>query len=567
MNKTKTPLIIAIIGAFITMAMIISVVNNNSSKKDKSSSSSKTKTSFDDPAETLEHCLKNISVSEASKIQGTVDYSDNSSANLPNIETKYPLTVTGNGDVDIEIFSTSEKAGKNNNGWLNEIAEEFNKQNNRLENGKSISVSVRSIPSGASSDYISNRVYVPQAYTPSNELFGSLASEQGAKLKMEVPSLVSNTAGIAISRSASSAISSKYGSVSYESIVDAVVNGELQIGYTYPYTSATGLNFLINALQHFDGNNILSDTAVSKFQQLQKSIPFVCYTTDQMVNAMQNGTLQAGVVEYQAYVNSPVLKGGYEFVPFGYKHSNPLYSVGELSKDQQDALKAFIDYAMGSEPQKLAKEYGFDPPAFDYNSANISGSDIISAQRLWKQEKDSGTPTIALFIADVSGSMAGDPLSRLKTSLIEASKNIKPDNYVGLISYSDDVTVNLPIANFDLEQRSYFAGAVENMQSGGGTATYDALLVGINMINEYKKTVPNAKTMIFVLSDGMCNRGVDYTTSASIVSHFGIPIYTIGYNEEIDSLKDLSSINEAVYIDADSDDVVYELAALFNAQM
>lgn len=567
MNKTKSPLIIAVVGAIITMILIFAVIKSNSSQNEDRRASGNTKISSSDPVELLNDNLKYIKVRTANKVKGTVDYSDNGAVNLPNIETKYPLTVVGNGDVDIEIFSTSEKAGKNNNGWLNEIAEEFNSQNNRLDNGKSISVSVRSIPSGASSDYISNSVYIPQAYTPSNELFGNLAMEQGAVLKMEVPSLVSNTAGVAISRSASSDISSKYGSVTYENIVEAVVNGELQLGYTYPYTSATGLNFLVNALQHFDGSNILSDTAVSKFQQLQKNIPFVCYTTDQMVNAMQSGTLQAGVVEYQAYTNSPALKSSYDFVPFGYKHSNPLYSVGELTIDQQNALKAFVDYALGSGPQEQAKKYGFEPQEFNYNTNAISGSDIISAQRLWKEEKDSGTPTIALFIADVSGSMAGDPIDRLKTSLIEASKNIKSDNYVGLISYSDAVTVNLPIAQFDLEQRSYFAGAVEKMLAGGNTATYDALLVGVNMINEYKESVPNAKTMIFLLSDGQCNRGVDYGISEKIVSHYGIPIYTIGYNEDIDSLKKISSINEAVYIDADSDDVVYELAALFNAQM
>ena len=569
MNKSKTPLIIAIIGAIITAALIITVINKSSSKKDNTLPSANThKVTVNNPEEKLQKYLKNINVLSAEKIKGTVDYSDNGSANLPNIETKYPLTIVGEGDVDIEIFSTSEKAGKNNNGWLNETAEEFNNQRNRLSNGKIISVSVRSIPSGASSDYISNNVYLPQAYTPSNELFGKLAMEAGAKLNLEAESLVANTAGIAISRSVASSVASKYGSVTYENIVDAVVNGELQMGYTYPYTSATGLNFLVNALQHFDSGNILSDTAVSKFQQLQKGIPFVCYTTDQMVNAMQSGTLQAGVVEYQAYTNSAVLKGGYDFVPFGYKHSNPLYSVGDLSDEQREALSAFLSYALSSGPQQHAKEYGFDPDnSYSYNTTDISGADIISAQRLWKEEKDSGTPTIALFIADVSGSMTGDPLNRLKDSLIEASKNIRSDNYVGLISYNDDVMLNLPIAQFDLEQRSYFAGAVEKMKAGGNTATYDALLVGINMINEYKESIPGAKTMIFVLSDGQCNRGVEYNTSAGIVSHYGIPIYTIGYNEEIDSLKDLSSINEAVYIDADSDDVVYELAALFNAQM
>jgi Ca-activated chloride channel family protein len=568
MNKSKTPLVIAVIGAIITMVMIMAVINRSSSNKEKPEPSTGNKITIDKPEEKLQKALKDIQILSAEPIKGTVDYSDKGPANLPNIETKYPLTVVGEGDVNIEIFSTSEKAGKKNNGWLNETAEEFNNQRNRLSNGKIISVSVRSIPSGASSDYIANNVYIPQAYTPSNELFGKLAAEQGAKLKLEAESLVSNTAGIAISRTAASSVKSKYGSVTFENIVDAVVAGELQMGYTYPYTSATGLNFLINALQHFDSGNILSDSAVSTFQQLQKSIPFVCYTTDQMVNAMQSGTLQAGVVEFQAYTNSAVLKGGYDFIPFGYKHSNPLYSVGDLTADQQAALNTFLDFALSSGPQAHAKEYGFDPDnSFGYNTKDISGSDIISAQRLWKEEKDSGTPTIALFIADVSGSMTGDPLNRLKDSLLEASKNIRSDNYVGLITYNDNVTLNLPIAQFDLEQRSYFAGAVEKMKAGGNTATYDALLVGINMINEYKESIPSAKTMIFVLSDGRCNRGVEYNPAAGIVSHYGIPIYTIGYNEEIDSLKDLSSINEAVYIDADSDDVVYELSALFNAQM
>jgi len=564
MNKSKSPVIIAVIGALVTMILIIAVINSNSSKKE----AKKTSVPQKDITQSLDNCLKNIKVVNAEKVKGTVDYSDKGAANLPNINTKYPLTVEGTGDVDIEIFSTSEKAGKNNNGWLNETAEEFNRQGNRLSNGKTVSISVRSIPSGASCDYITNNVYIPQAYTPSNELFGELASENGAKLKLEAESLVSNVAGIAISRSAASALNSKAGAVNFETIVDAVVSGDLQMGYTYPYTSATGLNFLVNALQHFDGSDMLSSASIGKFQQLQKGIPFVCYTTDQMVNAMQSGTLQAGVVEYQAYTNSAVLKGGYDFIPFGYKHSNPLYSVGDLTADQQEALSSFLKYALSEGPQAHAREYGFDPDnSFSFNTSKLSGSDIISAQRLWKEEKDSGTPTVALFIADVSGSMGGDPLARLKESLLEASKNIKPDNYVGLLSYSDNVTLELPISQFTLEQQSYFAGAVERMRTGGNTATYDALLVGVDLINQYKQSVPDAKAMIFLLSDGQCNEGYDYRTAADIVDFYGIPIYTIGYNEDIDSLKDLSSINEAVYIDADSDDVVYELAALFNAQM
>lgn len=570
MKKEKNPIIpiiIAVVGVIATMVMIIALVNipkhlgSNNGGHENALTQQQAERNMD-------KFLDKIKVHNTERVKGTVDYYDNAAANLPNIETKYPLTVIGGGDVDIEIFSTSEKAGKAQNGWLNEVANEFNDRQFRLSDNRIASISIRSIASGAASDYICNNVYVPQAYTPSNMLFGELAMQNGAKLTVVEEQIVPNTAGIALSKTARSSIEANYGSVTFESVVDSVVAGELQMGYTYPYTSATGLNFLVSSLQHFDANDILSADSVSKFQQLQKSIPFVCYTTDQMVNAMQSGTLQAGVTEYQAYVNSPVLKSSYDFIPFGYKHSNPLYKVGDLDKYEEEVLKMFADFAMQSDHQKKAADYGFDPnQTFSYNKNRISGADIISAQRLWKEEKDSGTPTIALFIADVSGSMNGDPIIRLKQSLLEASKNIKTDNYIGLISYSDDVYINLPIAQFDLEQRSYFAGAVEKMKPNGSTATYDALLVGINMINEAKEQHPEAKTMIFVLSDGMCNKGVKLDPTVELVEHYGIPIYTIGYNEQIDSLKKLSTVNEAVYIDADNDDVVYELAALFNAQM
>ena len=31
-------------------------------------------------------------------------------------------------NIDVEIFATSEKAGKGNDGWLNEVAEKFNRE-------------------------------------------------------------------------------------------------------------------------------------------------------------------------------------------------------------------------------------------------------------------------------------------------------------------------------------------------------------------------------------------------------------------------------------------------------
>lgn len=163
--------------------------------------------------------------------------------------------------------------------------------------------------------------------------------------------------------------------------------------------------------------------------------------------------------------------------------------------------------------------------------------------------------------------MSGDPLNRLQNSLLSASQYINSSNYIGLVSYSSDVTVNLPIAQFDLNQRSYFTGAVQDLTASGSTCTYDAVLQGVKMLQEAKETIPDAKLMLFVLSDGEQNVGCELSQITDIVEAYSIPVYTIGYNANLTELGDLSAINEAATIDADSEDVAYKLSALFNAQM
>ena len=70
-----------------------------------------------------------------------------------------------------------------------------------------------------------------------------------------------------------------------------------------------------------------------------------------------------------------------------------------------------------------------------------------------------------------------------------------------------------------------------------------------------------------MLSDGETNRGHSLRDVEDIVSGLGIPVYTIGYNANIEALSQLSDINEGVCINANTDDVIYQLKQLFNANM
>ena len=435
-------------------------------------------------------------------------------------------------------------------------------------NGKSVSVSVRSVSSGLAMDYIKSGKYVPDAFTPSNEFWGSMLNAGGVKTSLIEKKLCGNVAGILLSKEKHSDMVSKYGSVNMKTVSEATQSGDLLMGYTNPFVSSTGLNFLVNTLYTYDSDDILSETAANGFKTFQKNVPLVSYNTLQMRNAAESGSLDAMVMEYQSYVNDPTLKNNYVFTPFGARHDNPLYAVGELSKEKTEALKLFAQYCMSAESQSYAEACGFNQNnKYISELPDISGDKLISAQRFYKENKNSGRPIAAVFVADISGSMIGEPINALKTSLINSIQYITKSNYVGLVSYSNKVNINLPVAKFDLNQQAYFKGAVEDLAASGSTATYDAVIVALDMVLKAKEADPQLKPMIFLLSDGEQNVGHSLNEIEAVLRAYEVPVYTIGYNANIDALKMISQINEAATINADSDDIVYKLKNLFNSEM
>lgn len=486
---------------------------------------------------------------------------------LPEINKEYPPQVESNTSSYIEIFSSTEKAGSGTDGWLTEVARDFNNAEMMID-GKEVSVRLRGIPSGDGADYITSGKYLPDAYTPSNELWGEMVLSRGVKAQLVQKRLAGNVAGILITKAKKEELVNKYGSINVKTILDAVANKELKMGYTNPLASSTGLNFLISALQTFDSSDLLSAKAKAGFESFQSMIPVVAYTTLIMREAAKSGDLDSFILEYQTYVNAPDIRS-YEFIPFGFRHDSPLYAIGELSEEKRKILDKFVEFSQQEKYRALATKYGFNV-LDDYQSdaKAVSGDEIIQAQKIWKEAKNT---ICAVFVADVSGSMDGEPLNKLRRSLIDGQYHIGEDNLVGLVSYSNDVNIDLPIAKFDAKQRAKFAGAVRDLKAGGSTATFDAIAVAMQMLADHKAVGddadPNLRPMIFVLSDGNSNRGHSLDEIEGIVRELGMPIDTIGYNANIPELQKISRINEAVCINADTENVTYKLGQLFNAEM
>ncbi len=570
MTKAKKQLLILVALAIVVFGgtfFVISMTKNvNTPKSDSDVSEASAMAALD-------KLYQHIRVNTLPLNKGNVDLSEaNLKDALPDI-SKYPPQVESTTADFIEIFSSPEKAtiktspGQDTDRWLVDMAKAFN-QSNPTIGDKPVSVRIRGTASGLGMDYISSGKYVPDAFTPSNELWGDALISMGVDATLVEKRLLGNVAGIVLKNEKNDELLKKYGVINLKSIVEAVAANELAMGYTNPFSSSTGANFLLSTLYSFDPTNPFSDAAVKAFEDFQANVPFVAYTTLQMQDAAKSGALDGFVSEYQQYVNAPELKSGYVFIPFGARHDNPVYAIGQLSDTKQEILKKFIAFCKTEANQKAATKYGFNNnDTYAFEIQNVTGTQLPQAQKLWKEKKSGNRDIIAVFVADVSGSMEGEPLNKLKQSLLEGSKFINPNFSVGLVTFSDDVNIALPIGKFDLNQRSYFTGAVEDMSAQSSTAMFDAIVVGEKLLMDAKVNNPNAKLMLFVLSDGETNVGTNLNDTRKIIEGLRVPIYTIGYNADIKVLSTISSINESASINADTEDVVYKIQNLFNAEM
>lgn len=486
---------------------------------------------------------------------------------LPDI-SNYSLSVRGDGEVNIEIFVPEEDNGSSILDFVIYAAESFNNENHTIASGKRVTVSVRSLEASLAEDYILSGSYYPEGYLAANELYGALMEENGIDVSMITPKVVGNTVGLVLEQSKYDELIKKYGKFDIKTIIEANANGDISVGYTNPTNNPTGLNFVMSMLSYFDANNPMSMEATTDFSNFQNTVPVVSYSTSQMISAVENGSIDAFVLERQAYENDASLKDSFVFMTFGVRHDNPLYAIGELSEEELATIQLFGDYLKTDTIQNYGTELGFNKDeAYVSTVGKYSGGMITTVLEFWKNEKASGKQIVAVFVADKSGSMDGKKMEALKNSLKTAMQFVGEECKVGLVSYESYVYVDLPIGVFSKEQQEYFVGAVDRLDAKGGTATNDALLIATKLISEEKSANPEIKPIIILLSDGHTGNGYSLSSMKELLDFYDIPMYTIGYEANVKELESIAAINNGTFIDASSDDISYVMKTLFDAEM
>lgn len=489
---------------------------------------------------------------------------------LPSLDD-YPMQVNERDtpqQESVEIFTSSEKSGQGRDGLFIKLATDFNREQQKLADGRNAAIAIRSMPSGLGASFILSGQYVPDAYSPSSLLWGQMIDASGVDLTMLAEVTAPNTAGIVYKQDKADRILID-GKLDVSRLLTSVTSGDFAMGYTDPFQSSTGLNFLLTVLDEFSGGDetqLLSPDVASAFEAFQAGVPFVAQNTLQMRDAAQgSGVLDAMVMEHQTWTNVSNMSD-YSFVPFGVRHDSPLYATQEADEAEREVLAMFVEFIQARSEQ--VGQYGFGELA-DYRSSweLENGSLITRAQRLWKERKSGGRPIAAVFVADVSGSMEGTRLRKLQEALLQSADLISAENAIGLITYADRVNVDLPVRKFDVQQKSLFSGAVERLIAGGRTATNDAVMVGARLLGDFAVDHPDHKLVLFVLSDGETNRGLGLDVVEPILEFTGIPIHSIAYELQSEELKKLSSLAEGAYIESNVDSASYRIGTLLNAEM
>jgi Ca-activated chloride channel family protein len=92
-------------------------------------------------------------------------------------------------------------------------------------------------------------------------------------------------------------------------------------------------------------------------------------------------------------------------------------------------------------------------------------------------------------------------------------------------------------------------------------------MVAADLLIEFRKQNPDHKLLIFVLSDGERNRGLDLDSVRDAMEWSSIPVHSIAYEVTSDELRQLSSLAEGAYVESSADSAAYRIGNLLNSEM
>lgn len=140
-----------------------------------------------------------------------------------------------------------------------------------------------------------------------------------------------------------------------------------------------------------------------------------------------------------------------------------------------------------------------------------------------------------MIVVDRSGSMHGEPLDAVRSSLHALVDRLRPQDTFGVVSFDNEARIEVPTRLMSDHNRELVHLQIDGIQPGGSTDIGAGLLLGLTQL---KGAPGTGSSSLLLLSDGHANAGiVDAAQLGGIASSAlagGIGIGTIGIGEGYD---------------------------------
>ena len=110
-----------------------------------------------------------------------------------------------------------------------------------------------------------------------------------------------------------------------------------------------------------------------------------------------------------------------------------------------------------------------------------------------------------IVVVDRSGSMQGEPLDAVRSSLHALLDRVKPQDIFGVVTFDDTATVTVPARPIRDHHVPTVHSLIEGIQSGGSTDLSGGYLLGLS---EARRNLGATGATVLMLSDGHANAGI-----------------------------------------------------------
>lgn len=347
--------------------------------------------------------------------------------------------------------------------------------------------------------------------------------------------------------------------------------------HTAPTRSNSGLQTLVAQFASVSGKRpeelTVEDVSAHQadIQNIQKKITRYGTSTSSLAKSMaKNGPFWASVGSvYESSViaaNSEIQPGQTKYVAvypkatFTSNMRGILLQAPWVDDGEKAAASQFLDYLQQPEIQAVAAELGLRPgtpgvplgnkftpefgvnPEVSYDSYRPPEAAVVE-NMLTAWAEFAKKPSLVVIVVDSSGSMEGNKLPAVQSTLQTYIETLGPNDQVALVDFDEDIRPPVKVDGTpEGKQRGY--DFINSLRADGGTRLYDASLDARDWLRGNLRA--EAINAVLVLTDGEdsgSDVGLNNLLTQLKESDFStderIAFFTVGYGKEGDFNPDV----------------------------